>query len=79
MKRILVILGFFLIVGLLLPFSGDNKIYAVSGCCKERSSYKAKWYQNGRNFGQCKALNQNKDGDNVFDRRGLVWWDSQCR
>ncbi len=78
MKRVLVILAFFLITGLLLPFSGDNKLYAVSGCCKERTSYKARWYKNEKDFKACKSLNQ-KDKDKVFDQLGLVWWDTQCR
>ncbi len=77
MKRVLVILGFFLITGLLLPFSGDNKLYAVSGCCKERD--KDRWYPNGLNFRDCETLNQRRDGDNVFDQSGFVWWDTQCR
>ena len=79
MKRILVILGFLLITGLLLPFSGDNKLYAVSGCCKERASIKAGWIRNQLDFVNCRSMNQNQDGDNVFDQRGRVWWDTQCR
>jgi hypothetical protein len=79
MKRVLVILAFLLITGLLLPFSGDNKLYAVSGCCKERNSYDAGWRPNGMNFKQCETHNQSRDGDNVFRQRGLVWWDAQCK
>ena len=79
MKGILAILGFLLIVALLLQFSGNNKIYAVSGCCKERTSSKSKWENIGENFKTCKSLNQRRDGDNVYDQRGFVWWDVRCR
>ncbi len=78
MKGILAILGFLLIAALLLSFQGSNKLYAVSGCCKYRTSYKASWERNGKNFKACKSLNK-KDKDNVYDQRGLVWWDSECR
>ncbi len=79
MKGILTILGFLLIAALLLSFQGSNKLYAVSGCCKERNSYDAGWRPNGMNFKQCETRNQSCDGDNVFRQRGLVWWDAQCK
>lgn len=47
---------------------------ALTGSCKERSSSAAAWTSNGKPFESCQALNQQKDGDNVFDERGLVWW-----
>lgn len=50
----------------------------ISGACKERDSYDAQWRFNGRSFEECKADNQRRDGDNVFDQRGLVWWDSRA-
>ena len=79
MKGILTILAFLIIAASLpMMIPCDNKVYAVSGCCKERSSYKARWYKNGKNFKACKSLNQ-KDKDKVFDQLGLVWWDTQCR
>lgn len=80
MKRILVILAFLIIAASLpMMIPCDNKIYAVSGCCKERNSYNAEWRQNGLSFKSCESLNQNKDGDNVYDQRGFVWWDARCR
>lgn len=78
MKIIFMIFGFLMIAALLLSFQGSNKLYAVSGCCKERNSYKENWSKNGMSFNACKSLNQ-KDGDNVTEQRGLVWWDTQCR
>ncbi len=79
MKKIVVILGFLMIVALLLSFQGSNKLYAVSGCCKVRDSYKKNWSKNGMSFNACRKENQRKDGDNITNQQGLVWWDTQCR
>jgi hypothetical protein len=50
---------------------------AISGACKQRDSYSGPWRFNNLGFDECKAENQRRDGDNVFDERGLVWWDSR--
>ena len=57
----------------------SSAVFAQSGCCKERSSYDGRWGRNGRSYEDCKALNDKKDGDNVLDERGLVWWDARCQ
>lgn len=51
--------------------------YAVAGCCKTRPSANASWVESHRDLNQCRDQNQG-DGDNVFDERGLVWWDVRC-
>ena len=79
MKIIFMIFGFLLIAALLLSFQGSNKLYAVSGCCKVRNSFKENWRPNGMSFSACKKENQKKDGDNITEQRGRVWWDTQCR
>jgi len=56
----------------------NKQLLAVSGCCKDRASLKDPWKKNGMNFRECERLNQKIDGDNVFDQRGRVWWDSGC-
>jgi len=48
---------------------------AMAGTCKEREASTAAWQPNKQTFEQCKARNQQRDGDNVFDQQGLVWWD----
>jgi hypothetical protein len=53
------------------------EVAAISGACKDRESYGGGWRLNGRSFEDCKAYNQRRDGDNVFDERGFVWWDSR--
>ena len=53
---------------------GGGSAMALTGACKVRDSSAAVWSSNGMAFEACKALNQQRDGDNVFDERGLVWW-----
>jgi len=59
-------------------FPYSNQISAVDGCCKERPSLTSGWSPNGMSFKECENLNRSKDRDNVFDQRGLVWWDVRC-
>ncbi len=63
------------------PLRRYQDVCAVAGCCKERESYGASWHKSdlGTDFAKCKERNQSKDGDNVFDERGLVWWDVRCQ
>ena len=56
----------------------NTETYAISGCCKERSSYTDTWYKSGKTFAQCQQANQ-RDKDNIFQQQGLVWWDVNCR
>ena len=50
------------------------------GCCKVRDSSGAQWKVSDRNetYKQCIQRNEDEDGDNVLDQRGLVWWDKRC-
>lgn len=79
MKKIILIVGLSLLatIFLLTVTSGDRPL-AVSGCCKERSSYNVKWFKNKMPFAKCKKQNR-KDGDDVFEKSGLIWWDMKCR
>ena len=81
MKRILYVFGFFLLpAALLLTLTGDVLLAARSGCCKERVAYGAPWVQMANvDYQACESINLQKDGDNVLDRRGLIWWDSECQ
>lgn len=56
----------------------DNQVFAQSGCCKERASVNHPWRATTKSLGECKADNQARDGDNVFKRSGLIWWDAGC-
>lgn len=58
-----------------LALMSGGRAAAMAGTCKERGSSTAAWQTNNRTFEQCKATNQQRDGDNVFDQQGLVWWD----
>ena len=78
MKKIVFVVGlvfFAAASSLILPC---NQLFALSGCCKERSSLREEWNPNGNSFRDCKNLNRQKDKDDVFERRGLVWWDVRC-
>lgn len=75
MKKFLLTFGS-LLLELAIPYS--NQIFAVDGCCKERPSLTSEWRPNGMSFRDCENSNRNKDGDNVLDQRGLVWWDVRC-
>jgi hypothetical protein len=49
------------------------------GCCKERDSLSSRtWRQNGLSFQNCQRLNDKRDGDNVAQPAGFVWWDGRC-
>ena len=52
---------------------------ALSGCCKERATPEQPWQANGMSFRECRAVNDREDGDDVFERVGLYWWDRQCQ
>ena len=80
MKKIVCILGLFLFAGVILVTSPCwDPIYALDGCCKERSSTRGKWRANGDSFKQCKKRNASRDRDNIFKKSGKVWWDVACR
>jgi hypothetical protein len=51
----------------------------LSGCCKERSSYDSGWSENGMGFGECDEVNNDRDGDPIFQPTGLIWWDRSCQ
>jgi hypothetical protein len=57
----------------------DSPALAAAGCCKQRATQRDPWYDNGMNFDQCKAANAKEDPpDNLFDPKGLIWWDVTC-
>lgn len=80
MKKIILVFSSFLLMAFLFfILASNNELFAVSGCCKQRSSYGASWSPNhGMNIKDCEKLNQELDGDNVFLQQGLVWWDTRC-
>jgi hypothetical protein len=79
MKNTIFVVGLAVLVAIFFVVGfTSNPLFAVSGCCKERKSYKGGWSKNGKSFAACKKLN-NKDRDDVFDESGLYWWDQKCR
>jgi len=75
MKKFLLVFGFSLLA-VAIPYY--RQVFAVDGCCKERPSLTSEWRRNGMSFPECEKLNRSRDGDNVLDQRGLVWWDVRC-
>jgi len=69
-----------LTVGLLAAPPCRVQVFAQQrGCCKERDSLSSRtWRQNGLSLENCTRLNEKKDGDNVLQPAGFVWWDGQC-
>ena len=55
----------------------DDAAYAISGCCKQRTSANDPWYRTASDLNVCKDLN-GTDGDNIFEPSGKVWWDLAC-
>jgi hypothetical protein len=80
MKKISLIIGLLLIIiAILMVLPIGSQLMAVDGCCKQRNSYSENWRRSRLNYPQCRQLNQQRDGDNIFDQSGLVWWDVRCR
>jgi hypothetical protein len=74
MAAALIVVGFSM-----LPFSTD-KSYGQEGCCKTRQcpDDSCEWYVMGGDRASCEKINAEKDGDDVEDESGLVWWDLDC-
>lgn len=78
MIKYLAVLGLMLVLGSMgLIIDDDNQALAISGCCKKRSSTNSPWRKVGTDLQRCKVENR-EDGDNVFKKSGLVWWDMAC-
>ena len=75
--KAMLMLSLFTTASLWVGGAPDDKLLAISGCCKERSSASDPWYRSGSDLKICKDLNQ-ADGDNIFDPAGKVWWDLAC-
>lgn len=48
-----------------------------SGCCKERESDRDMWRRTDKSFELCSQEND-QERDDIFARRGRVWWDAAC-
>ena len=78
MKRLsMLAISFILTAGLWISTAPDNEVYAVAGCCKQRTSEGAPWYRTSQGLDACKDLNRDEQ-DNIFTQSGKVWWDLSC-
>ncbi|MGE5304428.1 MAG: hypothetical protein ACM3TN_14040 [Alphaproteobacteria bacterium] len=79
MKKIFFLIGFLLLaVAMFLIIPCHNRLFAVSGCCKERNSPTGAWSKSGKDYEACRRYNQQRDNDDVSKPTGFVWWDFQC-
>jgi len=83
MKKVLGVLIFLtLVIG--PTVAPPSRIQALAqqpaaGCCKVRDALSSRnWQKNGLNLPNCTQLNDKRDGDNVRQPTGLVWWDARC-
>jgi hypothetical protein len=80
MKGTVFIVGLAVLAAIYLVIGfADDPLFALSGCCKSRTSYRDSWTPNGMNFSTCKSINDAKDRDDVFRNSGLYWWDQKCQ
>ena len=78
MKKIaLISISIMMVAGIWISTAPDNEVYAISGCCKQRSSADKPWYKSGSDLQVCKDLNVPEE-DNIFHEAGQVWWDVAC-
>ena len=45
---------------------------------ERNSKSSSNWYENGLSFKKCRSLNQERDGDDLYQRRGFIYWDENC-
>ncbi len=81
MKKALLLAGLLLIVlALLMLPPSSTPLSAQSGCCKMRDDpSRGEWRKAlDKTFEQCRKVNEQLDGDDLFAESGRVWWDRQC-
>ncbi|MEJ2429995.1 MAG: hypothetical protein P8075_13930 [Deltaproteobacteria bacterium] len=79
MRKIIFVFGLLLLATtFLIGLPAHYQAYALSGCCKQRDSYRSRWYKNGMSFDECRKSNE-RDKDELFDESGFFWWDVECR
>ena len=57
----------------------DNQSSAQSGCCMERKSLSSSsWFENSLSFRKCRDENHKRDGDNLYEKSGFIYWNGNC-
>jgi hypothetical protein len=77
-RKIILLLTIISVLFLISYLSFDNPSFAQQGCCKVRQSTSGSWYRINAGFDECRNLNQQKDGDDLYQPLGRVWWDQRC-
>lgn len=78
MKKNIAIFGLlFILASTWVALDSSSQAQAVSGCCKTRISQDDPWIKFGTDLESCKVKNELEE-DNVFQKNGMVWWDTAC-
>jgi hypothetical protein len=78
-KRLFLIALITIVLAAPTIISFDDQSYAGGGCCMQRNSKSNNnWYENGLSFKKCRSLNERTDGDDLYERRGFIYWDENC-
>jgi hypothetical protein len=77
-RKMILLLTILSVFFLFISLSFENTSFAQQGCCKIRQSRSGSWYRINAGFDECRNLNQNKDGDDLYQPLGRVWWDQHC-
>lgn len=80
MKKVALIFTFaFLMLAIPSMIYLDYQTSAGGGCCMERDSQSShNWYENGLSFRKCREENQKRDGDDLYQRTGSIYWEQNC-
>lgn len=80
MKKILLLLAILLLLSVFPGlFSSNNRPAAQGGCCMQRRTLSSpNWYNNGLDYRRCRDLNRKRDGDDLYQKTGLIYWEFNC-
>jgi hypothetical protein len=67
-----------IVVGLSLTPLLMDQTFATQGCCKARGCSSCSWYVVPKTYEECQKLNEDRDGDDVKSKRGIICWDLSC-
>jgi hypothetical protein len=80
MKRfflLIVLISFVLLLPAIIDL--EDNLSAQRGCCMERKSLSSNsWHRNSLSFRKCRDENRRRDGDNLYERRGYIYWNGNC-
>jgi len=64
-----------------VPVTPTDEVIRVvqQGCCKALDKYRLEWIiLYGYDYPACEAENARRDGDDLEQQSGEIWWDPYC-